>query len=57
MALSTEDGFTGYTHHCTREEQYRLGKADHPEANLGPVLSGRHQFLLCAGAGVFVVVL
>lgn len=55
MALSTVDGFTGYTHHCTWEEQYRLGKADHPEANPGPVFLGRHQFLLCAGTDVFVV--
>lgn len=34
-----------------------MGKADHPEANLGPIFLGRHQFLLCAGAQVFVVVL
>lgn len=57
MALSTVAGFTGYTHHCIWEEPYRLGKADHPEAYLGPVFLGRHQFLLCAGTDVFVVVL
>lgn len=57
LALSTVDGFTGYAHHCTWEEQYRLGKADHPEANLGPVFLGRLQFLLCAGADVCEVVL
>lgn len=56
-ALSTTEGFAGCTHHCTRTEQFILSEAHHPEAQQVSVFLCRHQFLLCVGTNVFVVVL